>query len=121
MDISGLTHQQNGLQVASNAVATPAPRPRTSSPDPAPPAPAPAPAETTARAPDSAVADALVAQRAANTASGARIHVDEATDRIVVQIVNADDEVIKQLPPEEVLKIAARLQEVTGLIFDQQV
>ncbi len=46
--------------------------------------------------------------------------MDEATDRIVVQILNANGEVIKQIPPEELLREIAKSREVTGLIFDQQ-
>jgi len=64
--------------------------------------------------------EALASQAAANTRSGSKIRVDEATDRIVVQILNAKDEVIKQLPPEDLLRAIAKSREVTGLIFDQQ-
>ncbi len=63
---------------------------------------------------------ALASQAAENTRSGSKIRVDEATDRIVVQILNANDEVIKQLPPEDLLRAIAKSRQVTGLIFDQQ-
>ena len=49
-----------------------------------------------------------------------KIRVDEATDRIVVQILNSNNEVIKQIPPEQLLRAIARSRQVTGLIFDQQ-
>lgn len=53
--------------------------------------------------------------------SGTRFRIDDATERIVVQILNANNEVIRQLPPEEALRIAARFREVTGLLFDRQI
>ena len=55
----------------------------------------------------------------ANVRSGLRLRVDDATDRIVVQILNANDEVIRQLPPEELLQASARFREITGKIFDE--
>lgn len=42
--------------------------------------------------------------------------------QIVVEIKNTDtNEVIKQFPPEEMLEIKARMEELVGLIFDQSV
>jgi uncharacterized FlaG/YvyC family protein len=89
---------------------------------PAAPVNAPEPATS---APPSAntsqdVVDAIAAQAAAKKGNGARIRLDESTDRLVVQIVNADNEVIKQLPPEDLLRALERFREVTGLIFDRQ-
>ena len=46
------------------------------------------------------------------------MHFDEATNQIVAEILNRDNEVIRQLPPEEALRIAARFREIIGLIFD---
>lgn len=66
------------------------------------------------------VVEALAAEVAANTRNGSKIRVDESTDRIVVQILNANDEVIKQFPPEELLKALRNYREVVGLVFDQQ-
>lgn len=83
---------------------------------PPPSAPEPPPASASQE-----IADALAAQAAAKTGSGARIRLDETTDRVVVQILNADNEVIKQLPPEELLRALERFREITGLIFDRQV
>ncbi len=64
---------------------------------------------------------AAEARRARVTPTGLRLHVDEATDRVVAEIVNESNEVIKQLPPKEALRIAARFRHVVGLIFDQQI
>ncbi|MCH7958792.1 MAG: flagellar protein FlaG [Candidatus Hydrogenedentes bacterium] len=49
---------------------------------------------------------------------GVRLHIDEGTNQVVAEIVDKNDEVIRQLPPEEALRIAARFREVIGLIFD---
>ena len=116
MDINGLTPQQSGLQVASRVGAFSVPSPPVSEKDSGFNASAAIKSET-----GQSAADALRARSQANVRSGTRIHVDEATERVVVEIVNADDEVIKQIPPEEVLRIAARFQQLTGLIFDQEV
>lgn len=64
---------------------------------------------------------ALEAERAAKTPAGVRVHIDEATQRVVAEVLNNQREVIRQLPPEELLRIAARLDDVVGLIFDRRV
>lgn len=68
------------------------------------------------------------AQRAASSAESrlkplsgrTRLHVDEASNRVVAQILDENNEVVKQIPPEELLKIAARFRELQGLLFDEQ-
>jgi hypothetical protein len=62
----------------------------------------------------------LASEAAADTPNGSRIRVDETTERIVVEILNSDNEVIKQIPPEALLRALARSRRVTGLILDQQ-
>ncbi len=64
--------------------------------------------------------DRLAARTAAKTRGGTRLRVDEASDRIVAQIVNAEDQVIKQIPPEEDLRVAARIRNIVGLLFNRQ-
>lgn len=49
---------------------------------------------------------------------GIRLHIDKGTNQIVAEIVDKNDEVVRQLPPEEALRIAERFREVIGLIFD---
>ena len=74
-------------------------------------------------------ADEERAVQAANTVqgnpamqrSGTRLRIDEASKQIVAQIVNKNNEVIKQIPPEEALKIAARFREVCGKLFNETV
>ncbi len=67
------------------------------------------------------VARALSERVAANVRSGSRIRIDEATERIVVQILNAENEVIKQIPPDDLLRVLERFRQVTGILFDRQV
>jgi flagellar protein FlaG len=46
---------------------------------------------------------------------------DERTGRFVCQIMDKESKkVIHQIPPEEVLAIAARLDEMIGLLFDRE-
>lgn len=61
----------------------------------------------------------LVANSNENIRSGSHVFHDETTNQFVVQIVNESNEVIRQLPTEEALRIAGRFRQVTGLIFDQ--
>lgn len=51
-----------------------------------------------------------------------RFQVDESTNRLVTLIVNQDtNEVIRQIPPEEMVAIARRLREFVGLFLDVEV
>ena len=65
-----------------------------------------------------AAVDALAANLSRNIPSGSKASYDTTTDQFVVQVVNANNEVIRQLPPEEALRIAARFEQITGLLFD---
>ena len=99
---------------------------RRGAPVPAPPEAKSAPSETPdvpppAPRPPSEAIEALAARTAANTRSASRIRLDDATDRVVVQILNAENEVIKQFPPEELLRVLENIREVTGLLFDRQI
>ena len=45
--------------------------------------------------------------------------VDGSTRRTVVKVVNAEtNEVIRQIPPDEVLRMAQRIDELMGMLFD---
>ena len=54
-------------------------------------------------------------------ASRSRIRVDEASNRFIAQVVNENNEVIKQYPPEAILQFTARFRKLQGLLFDEQV
>lgn len=52
---------------------------------------------------------------------GIKFQVHEQTEEIYVEIIDKDTgEVIKQIPPEEMLRIAASVQEFLGLILDEK-
>jgi len=49
-------------------------------------------------------------------------YVDEPTGRTVIKVSDSEtDEVIREIPPIEFLKIAAKLNEIIGVIIDQKV
>jgi len=49
-------------------------------------------------------------------------YIDEPTGRTVIKISDREtDEVIREIPPIEFLKIAAKLNEILGIIIDQKV
>ncbi|WP_158211709.1 flagellar protein FlaG [Alkalihalobacterium alkalinitrilicum] len=51
-----------------------------------------------------------------------KFQVHEKLDRISVQIVNKDtDEVIREVPPQELLDMVATMLEHVGLIIDQKI
>lgn len=52
--------------------------------------------------------------------AGARIRMDRATNRVVTQVLNESNQVIRQIPPEELLRIMARFRELQGLLFDER-
>lgn len=50
---------------------------------------------------------------------GLRFQLHEESERIMVQVVDrASDEVIKEIPPEHLLKLAAQIQDMIGLLLD---
>ena len=50
-----------------------------------------------------------------------RVRIDETSERIITQIVDPEkDKVIKQIPPQELLDIMARLKELVGLLLDRE-
>ena len=50
-----------------------------------------------------------------------KFSVDEATGRTVIKIINPDTQkVIREIPPEEILRIAATLEQLAKQIIDTQ-
>jgi len=45
---------------------------------------------------------------------------DDDTKRVVVKVIGENDDVIKQIPPEEFLRMAARLRQIQALFFDER-
>ena len=69
----------------------------------------------------SAADSALVANSSRNIGSGSKVFRDDSTDRFIIQIVNDSNEVIRQVPPEELIRIAQRFRQITGILFDEVV
>lgn len=53
--------------------------------------------------------------------SGTRTRIDEDSKRVVFQILGGDNQVVKQIPPEELLRLSARMKDLQERIFDEQV
>lgn len=49
-----------------------------------------------------------------------RLRIDEASKQIVAQILDENNEVVRQLPPQELLDISARFNRLEGILFDEQ-
>lgn len=46
--------------------------------------------------------------------------VDRVTNKTVVKVLDADtQELIRQIPPEEMLRVAARITELLGVLYDE--
>lgn len=50
------------------------------------------------------------------------IQVHEATGNIIVKVISGEDgKVLREIPPEEMLNLAAKMEEMTGLLFNENV
>lgn len=55
------------------------------------------------------------------TDTGLRFEVGKRTGRIIVTVVDREtDEVIRQIPTEEMVRISERMNELRGLLFDAE-
>ena len=53
---------------------------------------------------------------------GVQYRLDENTDDLVITLIDRDtEEVLRQIPPDQILKMRQRLEELMGLIFDTTV
>lgn len=51
-----------------------------------------------------------------------KIQVHEGTGKIMVRVTSQDgSKVIREIPPEELLDLAARIEELAGTLFDEKV
>lgn len=49
-------------------------------------------------------------------------NLDEATGRTVVKITNSETgELIREVPPKEMLNLAAKMEDIVGILFDQKI
>lgn len=51
-----------------------------------------------------------------------KFSVNEEIDRVIVKVIDGTtDKVIKEIPPEEIQRLIARIKETIGLLFDQKI
>ena len=51
-----------------------------------------------------------------------KFSVNKEIDRVVVKVIDGTtDKVIKEIPPEEIQKLVARIKETIGILFDEQI
>jgi len=51
---------------------------------------------------------------------GLKFNISEDVDRVIVSVVNKDtEEVIRQIPPEEIVDLAKRLNDMAGVLFNE--
>ncbi len=103
-----------------NDAAGPEPAPRTEQPPEAVPgAPAPAPREFDPAALEAAMED-LKRQEPELSARGLEISYNDESSRFVVKILDKKSgEVVRQFPPEEILALHQRMEELRGVLFDE--
>lgn len=49
-----------------------------------------------------------------------RLRVDEASNQIVAQILDENNEVVRQIPPEALLELSERFNRLEGLLFNRK-
>jgi flagellar protein FlaG len=67
--------------------------------------------------------DAIVKLRKAGDLFNRRLdfQVDKDTQRIIVKVIDTEtDKVIKEIPPEQLVQLAAKIQEMVGLLVDEE-
>jgi hypothetical protein len=48
-----------------------------------------------------------------------RLRVDEESNQIVAQILDENNEVVRQIPPEALLELSSKFNRLEGLLFDR--
>ena|SRR5687767_2816736 len=114
MEIQPLT----GLAVTATSVSAKRETPALPQVSPATPSPAAkAPAKTPEKAQE-ALKEAL-ADSIGQSATNLRFSVDKSTGRTIVSVVDSETmEVVRQIPAEEVMKMARALDRMQGLLFN---
>jgi len=53
---------------------------------------------------------------------GFRYEIDESTDRIITTIIDREtQQVVRQIPPEEIVEVSRRLRDLIGVLLDIEV
>lgn len=46
--------------------------------------------------------------------------IDQRTNKVIIRVIDGEsNEVIRQIPPEEMLRVSAHMDELLGLLFDR--
>jgi uncharacterized FlaG/YvyC family protein len=53
--------------------------------------------------------------------TGTRVHIDPESKEVIVQIVDENDNVIRQIPAEELLQLRKSAEEFEAKLFDKKV
>lgn len=61
-----------------------------------------------------------VAENPALQTNRPRLRIDRESQTIIIQIVDPQGEVVKQIPPEDFLKNAENFRKIQGLLFDER-
>lgn len=123
MNITSIASQagpgRNGAGAASVAVPAPA-----SGPAPAqagPPQPVAAPAQPPSQQADVQMAVARAQEVLSQTSANLKFAVDGDTGTLVVKVVDTEtDQVIRQIPSEEMLALARNMDRLQGLLVKQE-
>jgi len=47
--------------------------------------------------------------------------IDEETNRIMIKVIDTEtNKVVKEIPPEQLIRLAAKIQEMIGLLVDEE-
>ena len=49
-----------------------------------------------------------------------RFRIDEESNRVVAQILDENNEVVRQIPPEALLELSTRISRLEGLLFNRE-
>jgi len=59
--------------------------------------------------------------RVKSTRTNAKFEYDEDIDRVVITITDADNEIVKEIPPESTQKMLERIHTFCGILVDQEI
>lgn len=111
------------LNAIESSVRTQAVPERAQSTRPAPPAPANDARAASAAAREAAARPSGVPRRLGvqqPLPPNTRLRVDEESKQIVAQVLDENNQVIRQIPPEALLELSARFNRLEGLLFNRE-
>ncbi len=124
MRVENIAASDFAVQAAARLARDSAPAARTETGGPAPNGNGPPVNDVRAARPVEPVAEEGTARAPSASSLAAvrpRFDVDQATERLVAEIVDENNEVIKQIPPQELLDAVARFRRLQSLLFDESV